>query len=448
MPRGEYLHSVIEKDKLNNIVPLDNPRECCCYNDCPYSAIPGTFRNVLVNCSAGCHMRFHADLSEGSCWKLCAKTYKKLNGKDIEHSQPCIKQSCKGTIVSIAYCIGFETVDAFSNDEHEYEEDDEDEEVDANDVDHFDLEEHPPSGFDVFCKESMSPDNRSLRPRAFESKWRALSKPKRGRYDERARLLQYKWVKMMHRAQALDYCFADEEHSSSPSSMPDDDGHDDDEDGHDRSSSDDDNHASAQASNDQNEQENRKKILAQQRQKRIEDMISQNPNIYDDEEMQRRKRDKEREDHRKKTEKLLNVKKKKKKRVKNKKKSKAKSSTVSLSALNDIADQWASEKPLRSPSMTPSHHSFDSQTPHALNDPPHHNHIEAPPPAQQSQPQHQHQHNHHVSNGHVPAPQLNPPTSKLQQWVSLAKQPKFNSMASMMQQNNNAAQQQQNKQQH
>merc|ERR1712154_169747 len=114
-----------------------------------------------------------------------------------------------------------------------------------------------------------------------------------------------------------------------------------------------------------------------------------------------------------------------------------KSSTVSLSALNDIADQWASEKPLRSPSMTPSHNSFDSQ-PHALNDP-HHNHIEAPSSAQQSQPQHQH---HHVSNGHVPAPQLNPPTSKLQQWVSLAKQPKFNSMANMMQ-NNNAAQQQQ-----
>merc|ERR1712228_210846 len=178
-----------------------------------------------------------------------------------------------------------------------------------------------------------------------------------------------------------------------------------------------------QQQNDQNDAEKRKKLLAQQRQKRIEDMISQNPNIYDleemqrkkKEEMQRKKKEKEREEHRRKTEKLLSL--------KNKKKNKAKNSTVSLSALNDIADQWASEKPLRSPSITPSHKSND-------------NYFDAQH-QQQSQSQsidynhqnHHHHNNNHANNGHIPQPQLNPPTSKLQQWVSLAKQPKFNSMA-------------------
>merc|ERR1712228_934444 len=180
--------------------------------------------------------------------------------------------------------------------------------------------------------------------------------------------------------------------------------------------------------------EKRKKLLAQQRQKRIEDMISQNPNIYDLEEMQRKKKEKEREEHRRKT--------KKKKKLKNKKKNKAKNSTVSLSALNDIADQWASEKPLRSPSITPSHKSndnyFDAQHQQQsqsqsidYNHQNHHhhnnNHIDVQ--SQASTVDSHHNNNHHANNGHIPQPQLNPPTSKLQQWVSLAKQPKFNSMA-------------------
>merc|ERR1712129_419796 len=121
-------------------------------------------------------------------------------------------------------------------------------------------------------------------------------------------------------------------------------------------------------------------------------------------------------------------------------KNKVKSSTVvSLSALNDIADQWASEKPLRSPSMTPSTHKsnenyFDSnptlsQNEHSSH---HHNRVEAPTSV--------HQNHHAGSNGHVPQPQLNPPTSKLQQWVSLAKQPKY---GQLQQQNYNALMEQQ-----
>merc|ERR1719203_1254866 len=137
------------------------------------------------------------------------KMYKKLNnGQCVDYSESCIKTNCKGKIVSIAHCIGFNAssdakVDGFEDEDYGNNEDGDEEEEDDIDIDandeHFDLKsmKEPPSGFDVFCKELSANDkSNALRPRVVEAKWRALSKPKRMRYDDRAKLLQFKWIRM------------------------------------------------------------------------------------------------------------------------------------------------------------------------------------------------------------------------------------------------------------
>eukprot|EP01084_Bolivina_argentea_P101611 182143_1 len=430
-PRGEYLHEQIEKDKLNGLQPLDGGRDCCCSTHCQYTIIPGSFRNVLVQCSNGCYMRYHNDESDDTangCWYLTKKNYKKANINDIDYSHKCIKKNCKGLIVSIVYCIGFtasgneakdkktkaKSRSKESNHSHDHEsqhsnlhKDDDDATTNTqmgNAI--FDLStlEEPPSGFDIFCKELfLKPDNRSLRPRVIDAKWRALSRPKRRRYDDRARILQLQWIRLKQKSQALDYALVDgAEHSKrdtpqhwqqkhTQNAQPNDD----------------------PQPNDEPSQK-KKLLLKEERQKRIENMIAQNPNIYD---MDERKK---KEEHRKKTEKLLKMNKRKKKKIKSKKKNKKsnKKNTVSLSDLNDIADQWASEKPLRSPSITPSHKSYDnlhSSTPTTQS-----SNVDATTDAPSLENA-----NANEDDTNVPQPQLNPPTPKLQEWVNLAKQPKY-----------------------
>merc|ERR1712232_208189 len=82
--------------------------------------------------------------------------------------------------------------------------------------------------------------------------------------------------------------------------------------------------------------------------------------------------------------------------------------------------------------ITPSHKSNELYYEQPLPNDIHHHQNELNHHHQQPQQQmaHKQQRQDPALNGHVPQPRLNPP-AKLQQWVSLAKQPKFNAMGTI-----------------
>eukprot|EP00490_Sorites_sp_Unknown_P018429 CAMPEP_0114687054 /NCGR_PEP_ID=MMETSP0191-20121206/62104_1 /TAXON_ID=126664 /ORGANISM="Sorites sp." /LENGTH=195 /DNA_ID=CAMNT_0001973173 /DNA_START=527 /DNA_END=1111 /DNA_ORIENTATION=- len=135
----------------------------------------------------------------------------------------------------------------------------------------------PPSGFDIFCKELFSKDeNKDLRPRVVDAKWKALSRKKRSHYIDRANIAQLQWIRDQQAQDsemkvAKDFINGNDTISSIEV----------------------DNNTANKASISNNESD--KKELSQKQQKmeqrmrEIEEMISRDPNIYSSNEIKRRK---------------------------------------------------------------------------------------------------------------------------------------------------------------
>jgi len=158
---------------------------------------PGTWANVLIECTEGCHLRYHCDRMdtedcEKDCWNIVFLQYHNINGI-IEYGKPCINKDCKGTIVTVDRFIGFrksdETTVATNKNDHEIT-DDNDAKIDLNQFD------SPPTAYELFEKEFFATEENKKcnQPRKIESTWTALSRKKKNRYEDRARILQLHWI--------------------------------------------------------------------------------------------------------------------------------------------------------------------------------------------------------------------------------------------------------------
>ena len=318
------IHDAIEKDKSEGISCLEG-REGCNEEKCECKMIPGSFENVLVQCSLGCYKRYHADGFDGIneyCWSKVIQSYNDDYNCELTNGSKCNTKNCQGVIISIDTYIGFKKK---TDNDMDNDTDNPDTPLSDNNDNVSNTKKGPPSGFDIFCKELFSKDeNKDLRPRVVDAKWKALSRKKRSHYIDRANIAQLQWIRDQQAQDAemkaaKDFINGSNNNNNSNDTI---------------SSIEVDNNTANKASINNNESD--KKELSQKQQKmeqrmrEIEEMISRDPNIYSSNEIKRRKN----EDKKKK-------KSRKNKSDKNKSKNKKnKNTTMNLSDLNEYANNY------------------------------------------------------------------------------------------------------------